>query len=185
MTRYEYIATYVDDIVCLYTDPKVIMITLENTYILKKGSVGPPEQSLSVTVKPCRFDEDPMKVRWGLPSEEYVAAAIANVEHELEQAEKALSRKVSTPMQSGYRPELDVTPLLGDEQANYYQNLIGVLRWTVELGHIDIHIGVSNFSRYLVQPHTGHFQAVFHVLAYIKEDKRCTVVFDDTRLTIA
>ena len=45
----------------------------------------------------------------------------------------------------GYRPELDMTQFLSDEQAKYFQNLIGVLYWAVELGRIDIHVQVAMF----------------------------------------
>ncbi len=72
--------------------------------------------------------------------------ATKNVEAELEKIGKSLSNKVSTPMATNYCPELDVLPLLGNEQANYYQNLMGVLRWAVELGRIDINFRVDPVS---------------------------------------
>eukprot|EP00978_Attheya_sp_CCMP212_P036199 scaffold162480_cov26-Attheya_sp.AAC.1 len=58
--------------------------------------------------------------------------------------------KISGPTSPGYRPEL------GPEKANYYQNLIGVLRWAVELGHIDIHVEVALLSLHLAMPRKGH-----------------------------
>jgi hypothetical protein len=45
-----------------------------------------------------------------------------------------LPKTAKTPMQTLYRLELDVTPELGPNEASYYQSLIGVLRWMVELG---------------------------------------------------
>jgi len=42
-------------------------------------------------------------------------------------------------MQQGYRPELDFSPLLYEDQANYYASLIGVLRWTVEFAYLRCH----------------------------------------------
>ena len=39
---------------------------------------------------------------------------------------------------------------------NYFQNLIGVLRWIVELGQIDIAFEVSSLSKFLSYPRTGH-----------------------------
>ena len=79
-----------------------------------------------------------------------------------------------------YRPDLDMTRLLSGEQANYYQNLIGVLRWAVKLGWIDIHVQVAMLSSYLAQPCPGHLEAVFHVFAYLQKYKRSKVVFDNT-----
>ena len=73
-----------------------------------------------------------------------------------------------------------MTRLLSDEQANYFQNLIGVLRWAVELGWIDIHVQVAMLSSYVAQPHQGHLEAVFHIFAYLRKYKRSKVVFDNT-----
>ncbi|MGH3056456.1 MAG: Ty1/Copia family ribonuclease HI, partial [Gaiellaceae bacterium] len=122
---------------------------------------------------------------WGMSSEEYVSDAIKNVEIELQKVDRKLPTKVSTPMVSGYCPELDVSPLLDDDKANYYQNLIGVLRWAIELGRIDIHVDVAMLATYMVQPRLGHLDQVLHIFAYLKSHKRSTMVFDDTRANIA
>ena len=37
-----------------------------------------------------------------------------------------------------YQPEIDVSPELNAVDAAYYQSLIGVVRWMVELGQVDI-----------------------------------------------
>lgn len=81
-------------------------------------------------------------------------------------------------MQTGYRPELDVSPVLGPEQANYYQSLIGVLRWADELGRIDIYIDVSLLSGYLAEPRIGHLEQVFHIFSYLKHHMNSHMVFN-------
>ena len=43
----------------------------------------------------------------------------------------------------GYKPETDLTPPLSPELASYYQSLIGVMRWMVHIGIIDIATEVS------------------------------------------
>ena len=93
-----------------------------------------------------------------MSSEQYVKEAICVVELELQQVNKRLSPKAKTPYVTGYRPEMDTSPLLGDVQANYYQNLIGILRWSVELGRIDIYYEVATLSSFLVQPRQGHLE---------------------------
>jgi hypothetical protein len=75
-------------------------------------------------------------------STQYIKEAIQCIEIELSKNNLCLRGKPSTPMQSNYRPELDVSPSLSPEQANYFSSLIGVLCWAVELGRIDIHIDV-------------------------------------------
>jgi len=78
-----------------------------------------------------------------------------------------------------------VSPLLDADRANYYQNLIGILRWAVELGRIDIHVAVAMLSRYLVQPRQGHLEQVFHIFAYLKKHlEKSTMVFDDKIPTV-
>mgnify|MGYP005609354803 FL=1 len=55
-------------------------------------------------------------------------------------------------MKESYRPEIDNTPELNDELATRYQHLIGVLRWAVELGRIDIYIEVAMLSAHNALP---------------------------------
>ena len=55
------------------------------------------------------------------------------MERELKEASLKLPTKVTTPLSSGYRPEIDVTAELDPDKQNYYQGLIGVLRWICEL----------------------------------------------------
>jgi hypothetical protein len=55
-------------------------------------------------------------------------------------------------MTTSYRPELDVSPELDPEDASYYQSLIGILRWIVELGCVDICLEVSMMSSHLALP---------------------------------
>ncbi len=81
-------------------------------------------------------------------------------------------------MKANYGPELDVSPLLGPEQANYFASLIGVLCWAVKLGWIDIHIDVSLLSSHPAQPCIGHLEQVFHILTYPKHHENSNLVFD-------
>jgi hypothetical protein len=109
---------------------------------------------------------------------QYIKEAVRNLEQELAKSNHVLRGKPNTPMQTGYRPELDISPVLGPEQANYYQSLIGVLRWAVELGRIDIHIDVSLLSSHLAQPRIGHLEQVFHIFRYLKHHMNSHLVFD-------
>ena len=65
---------------------------------------------------------------------------------------------------------------MDDRKANYYQGFIGVLRWIVELGRVDIMVSVALLSRFLCNPREGHLDQVFHIFGYLKEyDKSCLV----------
>lgn len=41
------------------------------------------------------------------------------------------------------RAELDASKECNQEQATLYQNLVGVLRWIIELGRVDVNTGVG------------------------------------------
>ena len=75
---------------------------------------------------------------------------------------------------------MDQSPELDAQRANYFQGLIGVLRWIIELGRIDIMVAVSMLSRYLANPRVGHLEETLHIFAYLKCHERRAVVFDYT-----
>ena len=179
---YSYVLAYVDDILCLDTNPKQVMDALSKVYKLKDGSVKAPDVYLGAEVKQFKIPEsdEPGKIRWAMSSSKYVARAIRDVETELENVGLGLPKRTTTPLSQGYRPELDQTAELDAQRLNYYQGLVGVLRWICELGRVDILMPVSLMSRYLVSAREGHLQQLFHVFAYLKQYDRSTMVFDDT-----
>lgn len=78
------------------------------------------------------------------------------------------------------RPELDVSPELDPDDASHYQSLIGILRWIVELGRIDICCEVSMLSSHLALLCEGHLQQEYHIFAYLKQKHNACLVFDAT-----
>ncbi len=52
-------------------------------------------------------------------------------------------------MPTPYLPELDITPLLKEDEIHFFQSKISILRWMVELGRLDIYINVALLSSYL------------------------------------
>jgi hypothetical protein len=173
---YEYILVYVDDILVISHDPNQAMTTIRLTYRLKEEPT-PPKSYLETTIKEWHISGDLQPV-WSMNSQHYIKEAIRCLEAELQKSGKMLIGKPKIPFQHGYRPELDTSPLLDDDQANYYASLIGVLRWAVELGRIDIHIHVALLSSYLAQPRLGHLQQVLHIFAYLRCHEQSTAVFD-------
>ena len=55
-------------------------------------------------------------------------------------------KRADNPFKSDYCTELDVSPILGPDEVSYYQPLIGVMRWMIDIGQIDINIEVSLLS---------------------------------------
>ena len=101
-----------------------------------------------------------------------------NVEKHLEKHGKQLRRGLNSPMSNKYRPECNVIPELSREDASYYMSLIGILRWTVELGRVDIACEVSMLSSYVANPREGHLEQMYHIFAYLKRHHNSRIVID-------
>ena len=183
---YEYVLVYIDDILCVSHDPRSIMNDLEKRYTIKPESIKDPDEYLGSEIRHYTIpdtDDPENKPRWAMSSDKYVKRAISEIETELSKVGQKLRTRVSTPLATGYRPEIDSSPELDPRRANYYQGLIGILRWVVELGRIDIIVAVSQLSRYLAMPREGHLEQALHIFAYLKAHGRSTLVFDDTTPT--
>jgi len=174
---WEYVLCYVDDVLVISHNPKSVMNFLNTHYTLKPASVMEPKDYIGAEIRKYRIGHDHA---WAASSDTYIKRAIDNVERELKWVNQTLSKKANTPLSNGYRPELDQSPELDAKRTNYYQGLIGVLRWSVELGRIDIMVAVSMLSRYLVNPREGHLEEVFHIFAYLKSHRKSALVFDPT-----
>ena len=77
-----------------------------------------------------------------------------------------------------YRPEMDSSPELDGADGAYYQSLIVILWWMVELGRIYICCEVSMMSYHLALPREGHLAQFFHIFAYLKKHHNSALVFD-------
>jgi len=173
---YEYLLVYVDDILAISHKPGIIMKTIQKQYRLKDEPMA-PKQYLGAVIKQWSIPNE-LRPVWCMSATNYIKEALRCLEIELARSGKTLRGKPSTPMQTNYRPELDVSPLLDPEQANYYMSLIGILRWAVELGRLDIYIDVCLLSSHMCQPRIGHLEQVLHIFAYLKHHENSNMVFD-------
>ena len=87
-------------------------------------------------------------------------------------------------MWSTYRPELDVSEELLPSDTSYYQSLIGILWWIVELGRVDICLEVSMMSSHLALPRKGHMEQVMQIFRYLKKYHNAELVFNPSDPTI-
>ena len=148
--HYEYIMIYVDDILCLSHQADKIMDTIDKLYRLKTDpktgkAYDKLDRYLGAKIEEYQFEDD-LKSYWSISEEQYVLEAVKNMEAELAKMGRKLNSRAHGPLANSYKPELDVSSMLDPKRANYYQNLIGVLRWAVELGRIDIHYHVAIMS---------------------------------------
>ena len=130
---YEYVLLYVDDILAIGLEPKkFIKDELGKLFTIKEKSIGPPTQYLGNKVS--HVDLDTGVSAWSFSSSQYIQNAVKNIEETLAMKGEKLLHRAKAPWPSNYMPETDITPMLSPESATYYQSLIGILRWIVELG---------------------------------------------------
>ena len=117
---------------------------------------------------------------WPMSSDKYCAAAVANVEETLAKKGQKLPSKCVTPMGSGYYPGLDVTAELKADGIQWFQEVIGQLRWAIELGRVDILLEMSLLSHHLALPREGHLEQALHNMGYLKSHKKFQIMFDSS-----
>jgi len=179
---YEYVIVYTDDILAVSLNPKAILTQIDQHYLLKPNSIGELTTYLGATISKNFLDDDPAKVRWGMGADDYVKEALRNLEIWLEKKGLKLKTKhLSTVLPHKYAPELDVSDYCSEEEASYYMQQMGVLRWAVELGRIDICTEVSMMASFQAAPRKGHLDAVFHIFAFLKKHPKAKLIFDSSR----
>jgi hypothetical protein len=176
---YEYLLVYVDDLLAISEHPKVILDDINSYFHLKPESVGPPDLYLGAKLSKATMNNG--VEAWCNSSHRYVQEAIKNTEKYLQQnGNKMLRKKTTCPMDQHYRPELDCSPILPPDKANYYQSQLGILRWIVELGRIDIATEVSMLAAHNALPREGHLGAAFRIYSYLKTRPNARLIFDPT-----
>jgi hypothetical protein len=119
-----------------------------------------------------------------MDSKSYVKAAIQVVQDLLAEDGQELKGGKGAhtgPMPITYRPELDTTPHCDEEQASCYRQIIGILRWAIELGRIDILTEVALLSQYQADPREGHLEALYWIVNYLSRFPMQRLVINHTR----
>ena len=95
---------------------------------------------------------------WTQHSQNYVKAALTTVEEAIEHREYDMPMKAKTPFSTKYSPELDTTPALDADDTRLCQEWMGILRWALKLGRIDINLEVSLISSHVANPRRGYLK---------------------------
>ena len=177
---WEYVLLYTDDVLVISHNKgeHVLRNEINEYFKLKEDSIGPPDIYFGGQVRKVELENN--NFAWAFGCSKYVQQAVKNVEKQLSDKDLKLPPGGNTPITSGYRPEVDVTPELRPTEAAHYQSLIGILRWMVELGRIDIACEVSMLSSHLAMPRSGHLYQVYHIFTYLKKHHNTELVFDPT-----
>ena len=94
---------------------------------------------------------------------------------------RKLSKKAKAPWPSNYTAEDDISPELDTEWANYYQHLIGILHWMLQLGRVDIITEVPILTSQMAALCMGHLDAALHVMSYLKMKHNAGLVYDPSK----
>jgi hypothetical protein len=116
-----YILIYVDDVLCVHHDPGTSLAQIDKYFKMKPGSIMEPTFYLGAKLKKTVMPNG--MVAWGMSSSKYVQATVQNLQEYLkENGDRNLKKNASAPFEVTYRAEIDESPVLGPEMANYFQS---------------------------------------------------------------
>ena len=138
------------------------MAQIQESFTVKPFSIEEPKSYLGADINKIYYSDG--SYIWTMGAETYVTHAINNPKNRMATEGFEYNKKLSdvnySPQQPfsnlHYRLDMDVTDECSDSQIQLFQNLIGIMRWTVKLGRIDIAYEISVICRYLAQPRTSH-----------------------------
>ena len=111
-------------------------------------------------------------------------AAVTTVEEDLARNGEKLLSKCVTLLSRNYAPWIEDSPDLMADGVQEYQELVFQIRWSVEIGCLDILLETSLLSSYLVMPLVGHLEQAFHIFGYFKAHPKRKLVFDPAHPSI-
>ena len=177
---YSYVLFYVDDCLAIRHDATECLKQLDKYFPMKENSIGDPDIYLGAKLRRVRLDNG--VTCWALSSAKYVVEAVTNTEKYMKEylGIQRFPKTGSGPWPNGYVSEIDESPELEPAKANYYQSLVGILHWMVELGRVDLITETSVLASHMAMPREGHLDAALHVFGYLSRKHNARMVFDPT-----
>ena len=104
-----------------------------------------------------------------MPAELYLEKAIPVIEERFGSLKSLFPKSLlETPASPDYHPELDDSKFLDEDGTTLYQSYIGIMRWAIELGRIDLAHTGATMAKFMASPREGHLTAVVRAFAYLK-----------------
>ena len=117
-------------------------------------------------------------------AEKYVIVAVVNLEAKLSKRDMQLPTSHST-MPTNYRTSKDVGKERNARGVQACQELIGELRWAVDIVRVGIFLEVAILYLHLFLPGSGHLQAVYQIFRYLKQVPKRKLYFDSVSPSIS
>ena len=163
---YEYMATYVDDIIIVADKPEKYLLPLQEQFPIRHIEMN-PEYYLGNNLE--TRNDGTVKVS----SRKYITEVISRYEKEYGEL-----RKENVPCKPGDHPELDDSPTLDDDGRRRYQSIIGTCQWISTAGRLDICFAVSSLSRFSSNPREGHLHRAIKIFGYLKKYTKKGFIID-------
>ena len=148
---YEMLFVYVDDILAISHQARKVVELIGEVYKIKAGSDKEPDIYMGADVE-----------KFQLPDGRKSGQHPQDHSEKRDQDSRAttgrgwtsyvLKNNAKNPFPSNYKPELDVTDELGKGLASRYLQLIGIGRWAIELGRLDIFHKIALLSQCQASP---------------------------------
>jgi len=189
--HYEYVATYVDDILAFSCEPMNIINEVSKEFDLK--GVGKPEYYLGGNYHTTKDIEGLQEVnndspdthlssKWLKEGIKTAFSARTYVQQSISKLEEMMGVKefstYNSPMHEAAHPEIDDSPLLDAENHSKFRSLVGCANWLVTLGRFDIAYAVNAFSRFSMAPRKGHLDGMIRVFGYLKKWEKGSIIID-------
>ena len=123
---YEYILCYVDNVLCISHNPRKSIKIIQEDFKFKYNKIEPPDLYLGETLDNMKLDNG--KYCWTILLEQYVKAAVINVEKDIARSGKRFPSRCVTPLLSNFAPWLEDYLELMVDGVQQYQELIDQVR---------------------------------------------------------
>ena len=145
---YDVLLVFVDNVLACIHDAKAVMAGIAAKFEINNDKIAEPKLYLGGNIE-----------KFQLPNGKYARSINYNsyVKGDIDTAQRLFSEDVRTfntgkgnhkvLLPHGYKPELDTTDECDAYHTSRYQQLIGILRWAVELERIEIQLDTALISQ--------------------------------------
>jgi hypothetical protein len=173
---------HVDDVMVISHKPQGTIEGTQSVLKLKGDKAGPPDMHLGVTLEKKKNAQG--TDCWTMSPEKCVKAAVEYVEKKIGTSPHSKGQ-CPAPVKTGCDPAEDDTPELNAEGLRHHQELIGILRWAVEIGRLDVPLEAALLSSHLAMQREGHLEQACHIFACLKHSGKQRVHLDPTHPSIS